>query len=40
MNNAPHPAVVARETIHAIEKVSNGSNAEHILGVTDGEDSK
>ncbi len=40
MSNAPHPAVVARETIHGIEKVSNGSNAEPILRVTVGKDSK
>jgi hypothetical protein len=40
MSNAPHPEVVANETIHAIEKVSNGSNAEPILRVTVGKDSK
>jgi hypothetical protein len=32
MSNAPHPEVVANETIHAIEKVSDEKNAEPILG--------
>ena len=40
MSNAPHPEVVANETIHAIEKASNGDNAEPILRVTVGKDSK
>ena len=40
MSNAPHPEVVANETIRAIEKVSDGSNAEPILRVTVGNDSK
>ena len=40
MSNAPPPVVVANETIHAIEKVSNGNNAEPILRVTVGNDSK
>ena len=40
MSNAPHPKVVANETIHAIEKVSDGNNAESILMVTGGKDSK
>ncbi len=39
MSNAPHPEVVANETIHAIEKVSNGNNAKPILRVTVGNDS-
>ncbi len=40
MSSAPHPAVVANETIRAIEKVSNGINTEPILRVTVGDDSK
>lgn len=40
MSNAPHPQVVANETIQAIEKVSNGNNAESILRITVGNDSK
>jgi len=40
MGSAPHPKVVADETIKAIEKVSNGNNAEPILRVTVGKESK
>jgi len=40
MSNAPHPQVVADETIRAIEKVSDGNNAEPILRVTVGNESK
>jgi hypothetical protein len=40
MSNAPHPKVVANDAIHAIEKVSNGDNAEPIVRVTVGNDSK
>ncbi len=40
MNNAPHLAVVASEAMHAIEKVSDGSNAKLILRVTVGKDSR
>jgi NAD(P)-dependent dehydrogenase (short-subunit alcohol dehydrogenase family) len=40
MSDAPHPKVVADETIKAIEKVSNGNNAEPILRVTVGKESK
>ncbi len=40
MSNAPHPEVVANDTIHAIEKVSKGNNAEPIVRVTVGNDSK
>ena len=40
MSNAPHPEVVANETIRAIEKVSDEGNAEPILRVTVGNDSK
>jgi NAD(P)-dependent dehydrogenase (short-subunit alcohol dehydrogenase family) len=40
MSEAPHPKVVADETIKAIEKVSNGNNAEPILRVTVGKESK
>jgi short-subunit dehydrogenase len=39
MSNAPHPKVVASETIRAIEKVSNGDSAEPIIRVTVGKDS-
>ena len=39
MSNVPNPAVVASETIHSIEKVSDGNNAEPILRVTVGNDS-
>jgi NAD(P)-dependent dehydrogenase (short-subunit alcohol dehydrogenase family) len=40
MSDAPHPKAVADETIKAIEKVSRGNNAEPILRVTVGEESK
>jgi NAD(P)-dependent dehydrogenase (short-subunit alcohol dehydrogenase family) len=40
MSNAPHPQVVADETIKAIEKVSDGNNAKPILRVTVGNESK
>ncbi len=40
MSNTPHPAVLANETINALERVSDGSNAEPILRVTVGKDSK
>jgi NAD(P)-dependent dehydrogenase (short-subunit alcohol dehydrogenase family) len=40
MSDAPHPKVVADETIKAIEKVSNGNNAQPILRVTVGKESK
>ena len=40
MSNAPHPEVVANETIRAIEKAYNRDNAEPILRVTVGKDSK
>jgi NAD(P)-dependent dehydrogenase (short-subunit alcohol dehydrogenase family) len=40
MSDAPHPKVVADETIKAIEKVSNGNNAEPIQRVTVGKESK
>jgi NAD(P)-dependent dehydrogenase (short-subunit alcohol dehydrogenase family) len=40
MSDAPHPKVVADETIKAIEKVSNGNNAGPILRVTVGKESK
>ncbi|MBA3977487.1 MAG: SDR family NAD(P)-dependent oxidoreductase, partial [Nitrosopumilus sp.] len=40
MSNAPYPEVVANETIHAIKKVSNGNNAEPIVRITVGIDSK
>jgi short-subunit dehydrogenase len=40
MSNAPHPEVVANETIHAIEEVSDGNSAKPILRVTVGKDSK
>jgi short-subunit dehydrogenase len=40
MRSAPHPEVVANETIRAIEKVSNGNKAEPLLRVTVGKDSK
>jgi len=40
MGNTPYPAVVACETIHAIEKASKVSNAEPILRVTVGNGSK
>jgi NAD(P)-dependent dehydrogenase (short-subunit alcohol dehydrogenase family) len=40
MSDAPHPKAVADETIKAIEKLSRGNNAEPILRVTVGEESK
>lgn len=40
MDNASHPAVVVSETIYATEKVFDKSNAEPILRVTVGKDSK
>jgi NAD(P)-dependent dehydrogenase (short-subunit alcohol dehydrogenase family) len=40
MSDAPHPKAVADETIKAIEKVSRGNNAQPILRVTVGEESK
>ena len=40
MSNAPHPQVVANETIQAIQKVSDGYNTDSILRVTVGNESK
>jgi len=40
MSDAPHPKAVADETIKAIEKVSRGNNAQPILRITVGEESK